>query len=250
MKDGKIIYLSGKVLVNDYSKDTENFVELKEYEYQDNIIEILAQENIIEELENRKKELNNRINKNYEAIKDNKNAQKTAIALWIGVPIFCAILGTVLSPGLTSVSLFGIKQAWLSMATFGFMVTTFVNGFSFIALKQNLKILKSWKKGYEFESMQLEKELENSKEILKQLRNNKSRENEQQAMTKKTDDIHNIHLDKYRKIRRNLLVWREIGENEKELIQYYNNNMLDEKLADSYEKEEIEAVKTYFKNKK
>ena len=37
--------------VNDFTKDSKNPVELKEYEYQDNIIEIIEQENIVEELE-------------------------------------------------------------------------------------------------------------------------------------------------------------------------------------------------------
>jgi len=69
-------------------------------------------------------------------------------------------------------------------------------------------------------------------------------------MSKKTDDIHNIHLEKYKKIRRNLLIYRKIGENEKKFFEYYNNNILEEKLNDEYDHEEIEKIKTYFKNKK
>lgn len=250
MKDGKIIYLGGKVLVNDYTKDVKNFVELKEYDYQDNIIEVLEQENIVEELENKINELYDGICKNEEAIKDNKNAQKTSIGLWIGLPLFTALLGFIISPNVTNVSLFGIKQLWLSMGVVGAFSATVINSFTFLGLKQSLKHLMRCKKGYELQLKETKKELEKNKEILNQLRNDKSKENEEQAMAKKTDDIHNIHLEKYRKIRRSLMVCREIGENENQFLEYYNNNILDEKLNDSYEPEEIEKMKTYFKSKK
>lgn len=250
MKDGKIIYLSGKVLVNDYSKDNKTPAELKEYDYQDNIIEILEQENIVEELENRKKELNNNIYDNEESIKENISSQKTLFGLWIGLPLFMALLGFVISPNVSAGTLFGIKQLWLSMGIVGGLAATFVNGFAFLALKQSLKLIKSWKKGSELELEELEKQLEKNNEILNQLRNDKTKENEEQAMAKKTDNINNIHLEKYRKIRRLLMAYREIGENEKELLEYYNNNVLDEKLQNSYDPEEIEEIKTYFKTKK
>lgn len=246
MKDGKIIYLDGKVLVNDYSKNVENFVELKEYDYQDNLIEILGQENIVEKLENEKKELNNEINNNYKGIKANKSSQKSLIPMSIAMIMFCSLLGFI-SP---SISLFGIKQAWLSMGIVGFISSAVINGLTFISLKQSLKFLKRWKNGYELQLAELEKELEKNKDKLNKLKNNKSKKNEQQAMSKKTDDIHNIHLEKYKKIRRNLLIYRKIGENEKKFFEYYNNNILEEKLNDEYDHEEIEKIKTYFKNKK
>jgi len=246
MKDGKIIYLDGKVLVNDYSKNVENFVELKEYDYQDNLIEILGQENIVEKLENEKKELNNEINNNYKGIKANKSSQKSLIPMSIAMIMFCSLLGFI-SP---SISLFGIKQAWLSMGIVGFISSAVINGLTFISLKQSLKFLKRWKNGYELQLAELEKELEKNKEVLNQLRNNKTKENEKEAMAKKTDDIHNIHLEKYRKIRRSLMVYREIGENENQLLEYYNKDILNEKLNACYEPDEIEKIKTYFKNKK
>ena len=250
MKDGKIIYLGGKVLVNDYTKDVKNFVELKEYEYQDNIIEILSQENIVEELENKKIELDDNIIKNANSIKANKSSQKSLIALWICFPLFTSLLGLIISPNVTASTLFGIKQLWLSMGIVGVFSATFINSFAFLGLKQSLKSLIRWKKGYKLQLLEVEKELEKNKEILNQLRNDKSKENEEQAMSKKTDNIHNIHLEKYRKIRRSLLVCREIGENESKLLEYYNNNTIDEQLANSYDPEEIEKIKTYFRSKK
>lgn len=250
MKDGKIIYLGGKVLVNDYSKDNKTPAELKEYEYQDNIIEVLEQENIVEELENKKNELYNSIIENANSIKANKSSQKSLIALWIGFPLFTALLGLIISPNVTTATLFDIKQLWLSMGIVGAFSATFINSFAFLGLKQSLKHLMRCKKGYELQLKETKKELEKNKEILNQLRNNKSKENEKEAMSKKTDNIHNIHLEKYRKIRRLLMVCREIGENESQLLEHYNNNTLDEKLNDSYEKEEIEKIKTYFKSKK
>lgn len=247
MKDGKIIYIGDKVLVNDYRQDSDNNIVLKEYDYQDNIIEILTQENIVEELENRKIELNNNIIKNAKSIKSNKSTQKTLIYLLFAMTIFTALLGAVTSP---DISFFGIKQAWLSMGIFGFISAFVINGFAFLGLNQNLKFIKRWKKGYELELEELEKQLEKNIEKLNQLRNNKSKANEKAAMSRKTDDIHNIHLEKYRKIRRLLMVCREIGEKEKEFFEYYNNNTLDEKLANGYETDEIEKIKTYFKSKK
>jgi len=250
MKDGKIIYIDGKVLVNDYTKNSKNPIELKEYEYQDNIIELMEQENIVEELENEKIKLNDRIQSNHVAIKSYERAKKILTAIWIGMPLFAAFLGFLMSFNSSATPLFGIKQHWLSMGITGTIITSLVVSFPFSLFKSFFNDAKKYNNGYKLQLEELEKELEKNKDKLNKLKNNKSKKNEQQAMSKKTDDIHNIHLEKYKKIRRNLLIYRKIGENEKKFFEYYNNNILEEKLNDEYDHEEIEKIKTYFKNKK
>lgn len=251
MKDGKIIYIDGKVLVNDFTKDSKNPVELKEYEYQDNIIEIIEQENIVEELENEKNKLNNIILNNFTTINNHEYLKKFLTVIWIGMPLLSTFLGFILSFNPSVIKpMFEIKQPWLFMGIVGTLITSIVVSLPFFTSKKYLKEAKNENKGFKLQLEELEKELEKNKEILNQLRNNKSKENQQQAIERKKDNIHNIHLEKYRKIRRNLLLYREIGENENEFSQYYNNNILDEKLDDRYDAEEIEKIKTYFKSKK
>lgn len=252
MKEGKIFYMDdGKVIVGDYAKDSKNFAELKEYEYQDNIIELFEQENIVEELENEKKKLKKRILNNYATINIHEHLKKILTAIWIGMPLLSIFLGFLLSfnPSVMR-PMFGIKQHWLSMGVVGTLITSIVVSLPFLASKNTLKLVVKENKGFELQLEELEKELEKNKEILNQLRNNKSKENQQQAIERKKENIHNIHLEKYRKIRSNLLLYREIGENENEFSEYYDKNILDEKLNDSYDPEEIEKIKTYFKSKK
>ena len=92
MKDGKIIYSDGKVIVNDITKDSKNPIELKEYDYQDNIEEILKTENIIEELKIEKENLKQKTNHNSDSI---ENLQKFKKML-INIIIIMAIIGSVL----------------------------------------------------------------------------------------------------------------------------------------------------------
>jgi len=250
MKDGKIIYLDGKVLVNDFRKDSKNPVELKEYEYQDNIKEILKQENIIELLETEKNNINNKILNNYTTINTHEHAISLLKIMWVTIPLFAAFLGFLLSFGNTIQPIFGITQHWLSLGIVGTVITSAVLSGPFVLLKSILKTAIKDNSGYKLELKELEKELVKNKETLKQLQNNKSKENEQQSMNKKTEDIHNIHLDEYRKIRNDLLIYRQIGENMDKFSKYYIEDTLDKNLNEFYDSEEIEKIKTYFKSQK
>ena len=250
MKDGKIIYLDGKVLVNDFKKDSKNTVELKEYEYQDNIKEIIKQENIIEELENEKNKTNNKILNNYTTINTHEHAISWLKIMWVTIPLFAAFMGFLLSFGNSIQPLFGIKQHWLSLGILGTVITSAGLSGPFALFKYILKTAYKDNNGNKLQLKELEKELVKNKKILNQLQNNKLKENEQEAMIKKTDDIHNIHLDEYRKIRNELLLYREIGENMDKFSKYYTEDTLEENLNEFYNSEEIEKIKTYFKSQK
>ena len=250
MKDGKIIYLGGKVLVNDYTKDAKNPTELKEYEYQDNIKELLKQENIVEELENEKDKINNKILKNYTAINIHEHAKNWLKIMWVTIPLFAAFMGFLLSFDSSIKLLFGIKQHWLSLGILGTVITSGVFSGPLILFKSIIKNAHKENNGYQLELEELEKELIKNKEILNQLQNNKSRKNEQEAMSKRTDSIHHIHLDEYNKIKNELLFYREIGENKDKLLKYYSDGTLEQNLDEIYDPREIEKIKTYFKNKK
>lgn len=241
MKDGKLIYIDGKVLVNDFKKDSKNPVELKEYEYQDNIKELLKQENIIEKLENEKTYINNRILNNYTTINKFTYANRILTVMWIFLPLFFSFLGCLMS--------FDIQQL-LSLSIFSTIITTIGIIGPFNIFKNILKAATKSNNGYKLELEELEKELVKNKEILNKLQNNNSKENEQEAMNKKTEDIHNIHLEEYNKIRNELLFYREIGENNNKLLKFFNNGTLEENLNQIYDLNEIEKIKIYFKSKK
>lgn len=247
MKDGKIIYLDGKVLVNDFKKDSKNPVELKEYEYQDNIKELIKEENIVEELENLKNELSNKIIKRNNTINHYSSMKKMLLRIFV----ITAIIGSILLSGFAFANdSFNLISSILRGSVAGTSIPLFVCGFLILSSYNEKRYASKEKTGFELQLEEIEKELVKNKEILNQLQNNKSKENEQEAMNKKTDNIHNIHLEEYRKIRHKLWIYRELGENEDKFLKYYKNGTLEENLDETYEPEEIEKIKTYFKSKK
>ena len=246
MKDGKIIYRDGKVLVIDYIKNNEPAIEIEEYEYQDNITEVIKQENIIEELEILKKEIQNKIIERSNTTNYYSRMKKLLIKITIMLSIFCSIVFgyTAFIGGgrfnLINSILFGtIAGTALPSALCGYFISS-SNRYSKKALKE--------KQGYELELEKLEKELTKNKNKLKEIRDIKIKELQDDFKNKKYTD--NIHLEEYRKIRNQLMLYYEIGENENEFSNYYNKGILEEKLNKYYETDQIETIKTYFKGQK
>ena len=247
MKDGEIIYLDGKVLVNDFKNNSKNPVELKEYEYQDNIKELIKIENIVEELENFKNKLSNKIIDRNNTINNYFSVKKFLLRIFIITAIIGSSLFSVISyidHGLNLIT------SILNGSIAGTSIPLFLCGFLTLSANKEKKYATEEKAGFELQLEELEKVLEKNKEILNQLKSDKSKENEIQAMNKKIDDIRGIHLDDYRKIRDELMFYRELGENENKFSKYYNEGTLEYNLEEIYEPEEIEKIKTYFKSKK
>lgn len=243
MKDGRIIYYDEKVIVTDYGKTIKS----EDREYQDNIKEIIETENILEELFKEKCNLTKKINDNNLEIQYKKEINKVLTYTLFLAPIFSAIVGSLIDKsllieeGLKVWQFLGMSGIILSVASFA----PFINMF-----KKIIKIKIKENNGYNLEINEIEKELDKNKELLHQLNLDKSKENYEENLKKQHEDIHNIHLEKYKKIKDLLMLYYEIGENEKEFQKYYDKGMLDSKLEEAYESEEIDTIKTYFKTKK
>lgn len=192
-------------------------------------------------MENEKSRINNKILNNYTTINKFTYANKILTVMWIFLPLFFSFLGCLMS--------FDIQQ-WLSLSIFSTIITTIGLSGPFIIFKRTLKVATKSNNGYKLELEELEKELVKNKEMLNQIKKNKLKENKQEAMNKKIESIHNIHLEEYNKIRNELLFYREIGENENKLLKFFNNGTLEENLSEIYDLNEIEKIKIYFKNKK
>ena len=117
-------------------------------------------------------------------------------------------------------------------------------------IKHSINSMVKANNGYKLELNELNKELEKNNIYLKELKNNKTKKNLEASQERSKDDIHNIHLEEYRKIKEQLMLYYEIGENEHKFNHFYNKGILDEKLSEFYEPQELETIKTYFKKKK
>ena len=116
-------------------------------------------------------------------------------------------------------------------------------------IKERKNIIKR-NNGYKLELEELEKELIKSKDQLSKLKADKTKNNQKVKESTRYVDIHNIHLEKLREIRNHLILYYQIGENEKKWLKYYNEGALAEKLNEQYYSKDIEKVKTYFRSKK
>lgn len=240
MKNGDILYLNGKVLVSDCKGDT---IKLEEYEYQDNIKEIVKTENIIEELETEKIELSKKLLDNYNNLTiDKKNFKQLVIVNTIISVILSVLLGVcVYTAGW---SIFHI----IASAIAGLAAPNAFYGYFIYKLNEEIKKLEKDTRGFELSLNELKKEIANNKSLLNELINNKTKLNQTMAETKKHDNMYNLHIEKLNKIKEKLLLYYEIGKNEKIFEEYVNKGNL-EKETIGYTSDELEEIKVYFKNK-
>lgn len=232
------IYIDGKVIISD--KNGNN----KQQEYYDNLDEVLIKENVIEEIENRIKELNRK----KDSFK-NKKFMPTSLFYFISaIPISPFLLWMIsgANPFITDVSsIFGtISSAALCTITtatgfipFGLLITKI----EYNDYKRKIKDEQATDCELEF----LKSQLVEKKELLNKLKNDKSRDKEDKTFrskfvedTKELKELHTLSRTYY-----------DLSYNSEKYYKYYKKGKLEEKLHNYYNDFEIELAKDYLEEK-
>ena len=220
------IYSNGEVIVTDIQ---DGYVDLKKYEYQDNIEEIFVVENMLEELEKNKVQIKSEI-KMYDT-HIYKDLFKTFATMGGGSELFALLI---------------VSDSFKLLVSI-FLILSF--GSALILTKQGEKNSKKTANGYKLKLEYLEQLEEKNKKLLEKLKQNKTKNNIQKLENDK-DTKTITYKQKLESIRDDLKIYQSIAMNENKYEKYYNKDALDSKLKNEFTEEEIIKVKQYFKNKK
>ncbi|MBQ3021174.1 MAG: hypothetical protein IJD92_03015 [Bacilli bacterium] len=211
----------------------------------DNIEEILIKENVIENMEKEIEQLKKDIN-NY-----NKSRR---IPTWLPLTMF-TILPLIINPiimnelgvwnDIISNTILGINKLGplLTVSITGFMIIPgSLMSLSFLlANKERNKYQKAREIKLEF----LKKDIVNQRELLNELKNNKtlSEENKDFKVQKVND------LEQLKSLRACLLLCEHIAYNEKKWYKYYQEGKLAKKMEKYWNESGVEMAKDYFEEK-
>ena len=235
-------YIDGKVIVSDeYGNKTP-------IEYYDNLDRVLIQENVIETIENRIKELTQEKD-SYNIKKLNKRYHLFYAYVCIAGTFICPLIiwpltGT--NPYLVNeITKFGEINQGLLWAAYSAGVAlplgATLTWAEYTSRKDKIKNLKGIDSELEFLKLQLEKE----KTYLNKLKNDKHRENENtEFRSEKVND-----LDELRNLRNYMSLYYDLGSNNKKYYKYYIQGKLDKKLQKEYGDIGVEEAKKYFEEK-
>lgn len=232
------IYLDGKVIVED-EKDNKKLVE-----YSDNLEEILIQENLIEEMENRIKELE-------KDLENNKENNKPYIPFLVPTVILTFILArTVMAPllGLDVMvdTIFGtMNNSTLTIgvvAAFTLPVTISAEMFLYKQDKHNKRSRRADVAEYEF----LKKQVVIQKQKLEELKQDKTKTTEiSEFKVEKVDDLETLNA-----LKSWLVLYSNLGYNMDEYYKLYQDDKLEEHLkSKGYTEEACECAKEFVSEK-
>ena len=235
-------YIDGKVIVSD---EYGNKIQA---EYYDNLDKVLIQENVIETIDNRIKELQKEKD-SYDIKKVNKRYRPIYMYICTAAAFICPLIiwpltGT--NPYLVNeiTKLGEINQGLLwAMYSAGIALPlgATCTWAEYTAHKAAIKNLKGINSELEFLKLQLEKE----KNYLNNLKNDKCREKENtEFRSEKVND-----LDELRDLRNCMSLYYNLGSNDKKYYKYYTQGKLDKKLQKEYDVISIEKAKKYFEEK-
>ena len=237
------IYIDGTLIVED-----ENFKK-RIVDYTDNFEEVLKQENLIETMENKKGDLNDKLNKCLEKKKESKIDIKFSFALYIlfNVMIYFVYVKMFgINPILINTPRFGVIDYKIIYNTFLTSIATLIFGYTsikgFLKYKKSIKIEHAINSELEF----LEKEIEIEKEKLEEL-------NDKKNVVWPTTGIKISEVDDkelLENLKKQLELHYNIGYNSQKYFKYLENGILEEKLKDkNYTEEEIECISKYLEEK-
>lgn len=210
-------YVNGKIVAIDDN------VGLKEYEYQDNIDELLKQENIVEDIDNNLKRLYN-LKKYLEKYKNNfivffaDEGVVPSIAQFL-VTMVMMILYTEVPALAGNIILKNVILAWIFA-----MIPTTLFQFKKYKKANELRLINLDEQIKEFEE-----KLENEKQKLNELRENKRAENISKNTTNETLYIDNSKIENFSNIK-----------NRKRLYEYYREYCF--KIKRMSEKRELNVM--------
>ncbi len=228
---------SYKVLENEKIKvvGCDNHENLAEYDFQDNIEQILKEVNVKEYLEKELERLEEEVISNEYAIKRNKKI-KLAFGLYaIASPIFFGLLSYFMQINwkLTTFSTIGVGLSCVPFLILGCEICN--------------KIFFKEINGCKIEIEEIKKELEKTKNNIKELQNNKSNTKGQEI--KNIEYIKESSVEQLKALKEHLLAYYSLGFHEKELSKYYQQGMLDKVLEKEFDEDEIGIIKNHFEEK-
>lgn len=210
-----------------------------------NIEEILKQENVIEILENKLKELEEMLS-SYKISKKKKFFPWATITVIIGGIVMTYICSNIFYPGITIDTIFGTIDKSVAIASLviplSIPLSTFVDLIYYHDYKESLKE----EKGIENEINFVKQELQKSREVLFNLENEQKMVHEESKF--KTTKIDNLALLK--KLKGDLELLHTLGYNENKYIKYYLKGTIDDILKlDNYNDEQIEMAHSYLEDR-
>lgn len=241
-------YENGKVKIIDYDFDENR--KIIEKEYQDNIEDILDVENEIEYLGFNISSAFYEKKENEDDLKKIRSKKRKTAIISLIVPNLLAYIINYMNIDF-SFNIFNkfITSGITEKETLVFIFSSTLIYYSYKMVNYSLKernirlVLEALNLNIEM----LEELLTIRKNKLKVLNALKEKNNE-----KKINDNKYINIDykeKLKELREELIICIEIAARYDELLNYYNNNCLEEYLSEEYNKNEIEIIKKYYKNK-
>ncbi len=236
------IYIDGKAIIKD---DKGNQVPI---EYYDNLDKVLVQENLVETMEKRIKELEKE-SEQYK--KYNKKRYiptifpMAAIIAIIGAPIMAYFLGdtSVFTSQIDTV--FGTMNKALFFSIFFSTVLLPLGAFLEAHMYYIYKRAIKEEKGINSELELLKKEIVVEKEKLINLQKEKTRDEENKEFRVVTVDDLKV-LEDFKNLRQ---LYFDLGYNGEKYYKYYQNGILDNKLGEYYTEDGIEIAKQYLEEK-
>lgn len=233
------IYIDGNAIIKD-EKDNHTVVE-----YYDNLDDVLVQENLIETMENRIKQLEK---ENEEYKKHNK--KRYIPILFPSISILSILLPPIISYLLGNTDVFinsidtingTINQA-LSYSLTSSLFFIPISALFELNIYSNYKKDSKKAKGINSELNFLNKQLDKEKEILVKLKNKSSKDKE----NKEFRVVEVKDIDKLKILRNYLNLYFNLGYNEQKYSKYYQDGKLDETLRKNhYDDTSIELAKEY-----
>jgi len=229
------IYSNGKAIVVD---ENHNMTMVN---YYDNLCDVLIQENIIEQMAKSKI----RLEQELKELRDYKPNSKLKILLnniiTIGISIFLT------NELLNIISLLNEEIASLILLPYvasifiGISPVLFTLKDSVSKYRENKEVLREFR-GKEVELEILTKDIEDAKEDLENLKNNKTYvENEYLINGSRVNDLKSL-----KRLRDCLTFYNDLGYFEDKYLKYYRRGNLEKKLKKEYSDEEVDFAMEYF----
>ncbi len=230
------IYHDGKALVIDENNAQKNV------DYYDNLDKVLVQENLIETMEEKIKELEKE-SADFK-MKNKKHYIPYRFLEAEIMPVLLVLTTLLIGNGMVG----GYPRIMQVCATFikifPVVILPFAAMLEYIHYN-DYKMLKQKEKGINNELDFLKKQIEKEKEYLETLKREKTHNNV-------NDEFKMIEVDdlqKLKELRSKLELYYILGYNDEKYYKYYQKGCLDEKLEKDYNEADIQLVKEYLEEK-
>lgn len=225
------VYKDNKIIAADLVENAGTEVQ---YDYQDNIEEIMKTENILEYLETEKVELTKKINNLNKRIKKNNKSLSHYLAIWVYYSFMSIGLGTFIGI---------ISNIWIVTWILPLLITIIYSIFIiFTVINTNISIRHQ--KCHQLELEKIEEKIKENETLLETLRIDK-RVSETKINEIKNKFNYVKYKEKLNKLKKYLETYRLIGKNIELYNKYYKKGILEEKLNNSLAEEQIKLIKKY-----